>query len=175
MSTYLRRDINAPLSDLIKLCERYIQAEGKEFGTANPKKSERKCYLCGKTGHVKADCKQASDSKQASIKCHKCGTFGHKAADCTKTSNKSYTCFLCNKVGHRAHECPKRQVAAAAVQAQTEPERTSESSGADSSRSADRSSEPATRTQSGNAAMISGACQKITTTSNNRICRKSKS
>jgi len=38
----------------------------------------RKCFNCGKPGHLSADCPQP----QGNQNCYECGQPGHKARDC---------------------------------------------------------------------------------------------
>ena len=38
----------------------------------------RRCFNCGKTGHLSADC----DLPAGNMACYNCGEIGHKSADC---------------------------------------------------------------------------------------------
>ena len=62
--------------------------------------SERKCYRCGKTGHMMSECRWANGA------CFGCGQEGHLVRDCPDP--KVIKCFSCGGSGHRVSECNKK-------------------------------------------------------------------
>ena len=53
----------------------------------NPQES-RRCYGCGKKGHIKRDCKQKKSSKPGDKDCSHCHKKGHSEASCWKKNPK---------------------------------------------------------------------------------------
>ena len=92
---------------------------------------EKKCYTCGKLGHVARDCRSGGMSKDKTAqgkgegksckgkgyigkgdgksnlkitkdqRCYQCGKLGHMARDCRGRES----CFKCGKPGHRQKDC----------------------------------------------------------------------
>ncbi len=58
------------------------------------------CYICGKAGHVRAECSQKH--------CYACGRLGHVRADCPTPSED--VCDRCYQKGHRRAECRSERV-----------------------------------------------------------------
>jgi cellular nucleic acid-binding protein len=53
--------------------------EGDERNVINQARSHyRRCFNCGKVGHISAECTQAAGNKA----CYNCGQDGHIARDC---------------------------------------------------------------------------------------------
>src|SRR3569623_2610132 len=65
----------------------------------------KRCYLCGKEGHIKRDCERNTRAS-GKIICYKCGAEGHKKRDCREPMRRS--CFRCGKVGHIAAGCTNK-------------------------------------------------------------------
>lgn len=78
-----------------KMVVREIRLASTQFGggkaVLNYTKDTRKCYACGKTGHIAHDCwsRNSSDSKKGNGSrnketrvCYKCGKPGHIIRDC---------------------------------------------------------------------------------------------
>ena len=56
---------------------------GPGKGKGRDKSTERKCYLCGKPGHMARDCRQKDKIAQSEgVICHACGQKGHFASSC---------------------------------------------------------------------------------------------
>ena len=96
---------------------------------SNTDSKEKKCYTCGKLGHVARDCRSGGKGETAKGKgdgkgykgkgyigkgddksnlkttkeqrCYQCGKVGHMARDCRSRE----TCFKCGKPGHRQKDC----------------------------------------------------------------------
>ncbi len=74
---------------------------------------QRKCYQCGKYGHLAAACPSSSGTSRK--KCFQCGRYGHIASDCpesdvnrSKKSNNGSVqlCDYCAQMGHTSDNCP---------------------------------------------------------------------
>ncbi|KAK9720588.1 Zinc knuckle [Popillia japonica] len=84
---------------------------GKEQGETvalMSRKHEIKCYKCGKTGHVKSQCKKKI------IECYYCKKKGHVMKDCfygntghvkSQCKKKTIECYYCKKKGHVMKDC----------------------------------------------------------------------
>ena len=75
-------------------------------------RNEKSCFLCGKQGHLKRDCRYAKDNKktndlrQVGEFCKYCKVKGHDALKCrTRITKKIPMCTKCLKIGHDEKNC----------------------------------------------------------------------
>lgn len=80
---------------------------------------ERKCYACGKLGHLANVCRNRKDEEpNRNGRCYSCGKLGHFARECRKDkremvhyyeeeqdTKKNGVCYTCGREGHIAREC----------------------------------------------------------------------
>ena len=93
-----------------------IKEDNREELTNGEKKVEefeqhRKCYNCGKRGHMAADCPHQTITHRR--QCRVCRQYGHYAADCPNNIDdiaptNRRRCLNCGKFGHYRRDCPDR-------------------------------------------------------------------
>lgn len=74
---------------------------------------EKKCFQCGKTGHIARECRsgngQEEEANSYSKSCSNCGKRGHLANECRSGHRREQSqvsgCYNCGKMGHFAREC----------------------------------------------------------------------
>ncbi|KAM3910375.1 zinc finger CCHC domain-containing protein 3-like, partial [Leptodactylus fuscus] len=66
---------------------------GREKGICFYAGQPRRCFKCGKAGHVASVCSM--------VKCSLCNEMGHVSATC-----QSIRCNLCGRIGHPHRDCP---------------------------------------------------------------------
>lgn len=83
---------------LINLTNRLLMEECRNEKTEEPvayKTSQsKKCFKCGKTGHIKTDCKM----------CNICKKYNHDESKCRMKSNENQ-CSICKKDNHKEENC----------------------------------------------------------------------
>ena len=90
------------------------ETSGTSSGTSSGKSSSKsneqtRCFNCGKTGHVSAECSQP----QGSTACFHCGKEGHLSRACPTAPQSAEAdpatakCFNCAKIGHLSKDCPQ--------------------------------------------------------------------
>uniref|UniRef100_A0A182YRB3 CCHC-type domain-containing protein n=1 Tax=Anopheles stephensi TaxID=30069 RepID=A0A182YRB3_ANOST len=82
------------------------QLPNESFGKSSVavKDITRKCYKCGKWGHLSNNC----NTKDVVLKCYNCGLPGHEAKTCRNTARTK--CYRCGQNGHKANECGRKPV-----------------------------------------------------------------
>jgi hypothetical protein len=72
---------------------------------SDDQKETRKCFNCGKQGHISEDCRGPKNA----VKCFSCNKEGHRADQCRVKKNhdgkKKIQCYHCKKDGHMRNEC----------------------------------------------------------------------
>ena len=69
----------------------------------------RRCYNCGKTGHISRDCDE--ERHETDRVCYNCDGPGHIARDCPeepRSRNRHQAekaCYTCGEIGHLARDC----------------------------------------------------------------------
>ena len=73
--------------------------------TQKPNNTQRKCFRCGKPGHLKKECRVKEENlpKDKQKKDHSFKNDKHKGEG--KGGKKDITCFYCRKTGHTSKEC----------------------------------------------------------------------
>ncbi|KAG8537880.1 hypothetical protein GDO81_023648 [Engystomops pustulosus] len=66
---------------------------GQEKGVCFYPGQPRRCFKCGRVGHIASNC--------SVVKCSLCGDIGHVSADC-----QNIRCNLCGEIGHAHRDCP---------------------------------------------------------------------
>ncbi|KAG8540197.1 hypothetical protein GDO81_019714 [Engystomops pustulosus] len=66
---------------------------GREKGVCFYPGQPRRCFKCGRVGHIASNC--------SVVKCSLCGDIGHVSADC-----QNIRCNLCGEIGHAHRDCP---------------------------------------------------------------------
>lgn len=103
MSLFLRERKGRALEDIASLADRYLEAQEQEpvrhedtgggpsqnasHLKPNGKRNENnrspgKCFLCGKSGHLAAECRSGMNQNRKAVVCQNCGKTGHAANKC---------------------------------------------------------------------------------------------
>ena len=85
-----------------------VRAEKQKTG----KSGEGRCFNCGGTGHLSAECPmpRAQPAINGARKaCYVCGSDAHLSRNCPKAAKKAKSgCFICGSTAHLSRECPQR-------------------------------------------------------------------
>ena len=148
MAMHLKEGKPKTLTELGDVAENYIEAHATDivfgldprlpkFRSAPPTTAAspaRRCYLCGKVGHVQSQCSRgAPDNGLASPSKIQRAPYalqrtGYSSPQVPRTSSQPRSptrgqvprCFLCNRLGHIARNCLSRPTAAMEFQTQGE-------------------------------------------------------
>uniref|UniRef100_A0A6B0VDB5 Putative reverse transcriptase n=1 Tax=Ixodes ricinus TaxID=34613 RepID=A0A6B0VDB5_IXORI len=103
MSLFLRERKSKQLGEMADLADRYLEAQEQEPArreeatsdsaasgsrpTSNGQQNKaskllRKCFLCGRSGHLAAQCKNGQKPSSQAGTCRNCGKFGHTSSQC---------------------------------------------------------------------------------------------
>lgn len=97
---HLARDCKVPASKLAEPADEDARSVVSTAASTIDGRNSGVCFLCGKAGHVRADC---PFSKIRANPCTHCGGTDHGTAEC-----KKMVCFECKKTGHKSGDCPQR-------------------------------------------------------------------
>ena len=72
----------------------------------------RECFLCGRKGHLKKDCRVPQKSQtQTNVYCRYCKARDHTAKKCDKRIKKGISfCNRCERIGHQHKDCKSDQI-----------------------------------------------------------------
>ena len=104
------------------------RSQGSNFNSQYTGRPDRKCFNCGKYGHIKRFCLNA-ESSPIQTKCQLCQQIGHVALNCNLycaprlPELPRIQCQICSKVGHTANQCALFQAKIPNVQENQAPPR----------------------------------------------------
>lgn len=101
------RDSGLPCQDRVR-CSWCTKAKKAKYEGDASADAPKRCYNCGKNGHISRNC---PDAKKTAA-CYICGMEGHLAyvcPDAPPSDRRGAKCFNCGRIGHRSHECTRAQ------------------------------------------------------------------